>query len=100
MHKCFPDRPPSGPGPDWLRGACSHSVGGGRGRREATLDDGVGPREFVQARAYVSVVGLGALPATWKRPAKPNVRAVIAPGFAIAFGQQRTGLPGRGQVAV
>ena len=49
------------------------------------FDDGVEPLELVQARAYISAVGLALLPAAWKRPTTSNVRAVVALGLAIAL---------------
>ena len=49
------------------------------------FDDGVEPLELVQARAYISAVGLALIPAAWKRPQVPNARAAIALGLAIAL---------------
>lgn len=49
------------------------------------FDDGVSPLELVQARAYISAIGLALLPAAWKKPKVPRLRAVIALGLAIAF---------------
>jgi len=49
------------------------------------FDDGVPPIELVQARSYISVVGLAVLPAAWRKPEVANHRAVIALGLAIAF---------------
>lgn len=49
------------------------------------FDDGVEPLELVQARAYVSAVGLALLPAAWRRPETPNLRAAVGLGLAIAL---------------
>jgi DME family drug/metabolite transporter len=49
------------------------------------FDDGVEPLELVQARAYVSAIGLGLLPAAWRRPEARRLRAAIGLGIAIAL---------------
>ena len=49
------------------------------------FDDGVEPLELVQARAYVSTIGLALMPAAWRKPEVRRVRSVIALGLAIAF---------------
>lgn len=49
------------------------------------FDDGVEPLELVQARAYVSALGLALVPAAWKKPQGSRTRAVIGLGLAIAF---------------
>lgn len=48
------------------------------------FDDGVEPLELVQARAYVSAVGLALLPAAWRRAERPNLKAAVGLGLAIA----------------
>lgn len=49
------------------------------------FDDGVEPLELVQARAYISAIGLGLFPAAWRRSAVVRTRSVIALGLAIAL---------------
>ena len=49
------------------------------------FDDGVAPLELVQARAYISTLGLALMPAAWRKPGVPRLRAVIALGLSIAF---------------
>ena len=49
------------------------------------FDDGVEPLELVQARAYVSAIGLALMPAAWRRPEKPNLKAAVGLGLAIAM---------------
>ena len=49
------------------------------------FDDGVEPLELVQARAYISAVGLALVPAAWRKPKVPRARTVIALGLAIAL---------------
>jgi len=49
------------------------------------FDDGVTPFELVQARAYISTLGLAVLPAAWRRPEVTNRRVVVALGLAIAL---------------
>lgn len=49
------------------------------------FDDGVEPLELVQARAYISALGLGLLPAAWRRPESGRLRAAIGLGIAIAL---------------
>ena len=49
------------------------------------FDDGVKPLELVQARAYISAVGLALVPAAWRKPKVPRTRTVIALGLAIAL---------------
>ena len=49
------------------------------------FDDGVKPLELVQARAYISAVGLALVPAAWRKPKVPRARTVIALGLAIAL---------------
>ena len=49
------------------------------------FDDGVEPLELVQARAYVSVIGLALLPAAWRRPETGNLWVAVALGLSIAL---------------
>ena len=49
------------------------------------FDDAVEPLELVQARAYISALGLALLPAAWKRQETGNLRAAVALGLAIAM---------------
>lgn len=49
------------------------------------FDDGVEPMELVQARAYVSALGLGLLPAAWRRPERSGWLAAVALGLSIAM---------------
>jgi drug/metabolite transporter (DMT)-like permease len=86
MHK----RPPSRRSSDALWGLFAVAGAAALWAVAATVartlfDDGVEPLELVQARAYVSAIGLALLPAAWRRPEKPNLRAAIALGLAIAL---------------
>ncbi len=49
------------------------------------FDDGVDPLELVQARALLSAVGLGLLPAAWKTRGPRDPWGVVALGLSIAL---------------
>jgi DME family drug/metabolite transporter len=50
------------------------------------FDDGVEPLELVQARAYVTFLGLAVIPAAWRRPGRgASIAGVVALGAAIAL---------------
>ena len=49
------------------------------------FDDGVQPLELVQARAYVSTLGLALIPAAWRRPKDGHVWSAVGLGAAVAL---------------
>lgn len=86
MHKPTSDPPSSGPLLGLGAVALAATLWAVAAAMARTLfDDGVEPLELVQARAYISALGLALLPAAWKRPETGNLRLAIALGLAIAL---------------